>query len=153
MGQSPSKNSRRSRPSRIRSYMFFGAESSPSQSTPTAPKQNARPRESFPPCIPAVFLRTALRGRRPTDANGRNSKRRQRHHNRRVTLGGTRVRAKHSRWWFSQHGRRDRTLNKKQTAISAAKGAAQITLKTQRMIPSPRKKKQRQILWLLIMGI
>ena len=75
----------------------FGAESSPSQSTPTAPKQEARRRESLPPCIPAVLLRTALRGRRPTDANCKNSKRRRRHHDRRVTLGGTRVRAKHSR--------------------------------------------------------
>ena len=131
----------------------FGAESSPSQSTPTAPKQEARPRESFPPCIPAVLPRTALRGRRPTDANGRNSKRRQRHHDRRVTLGGTQVRAKHSRWRFSQHSGRDRTLNKKRTAISVAKGATQITLKTQRMIPAPRRKKRRQEPWLLIIGI
>ena len=101
----------------------FGAESSPSQSTPTAPKQEVCPRESRPPCLPTVLLRSALGGHRPTDANGRSSKRRQRHHNRRVTLRGTQVRAKHSRWWFSQRRRRDRTLNKKQTAISIAKGA------------------------------
>ena len=72
---------------------------------------------------------------------------------RRVTLGGTRVRAKHTRWRFSQHSGRDRTLNKKQTAISVVKGATQITLKTQRMIPAPRRKKRRQEPWLLIMGM
>ena len=131
----------------------FGAEFSPSQSTPTAPKQEVCPRESLPPRLPAVLLRTALRGRRPTDANGRNSKRRRRHHDRRVTLGGTRVRVKHSRWRISQRRGWDRTLNKKQTAISVAKGATELTLKTQRMVPAPRRKKQRQEPWLLIMGM
>ena len=131
----------------------FGAEPSPSQSTPTAPKQEVCPRESLPPCLPEVLLRIALRGHRPTDANGRSSKRRRRHHDRRVTLGGTRVRAKYSRWWISKHGGRYRTLNKKQKAISVAKGATEITLKTQRMIPAPRGKTRRQEPGLLIMGI
>ena len=130
----------------------FGAESSPSQSTPTAPKQEVRPRGSLPPRLPAVLFRTALRDFRPVDANGRSSKHRRRQHDRRVTLGGTRVRAKHSRWWFSKRGGRDRTLNKNQTTISVAKGATQITLKTQRMIPAPRRKKRRQEPRLLIMG-
>ena len=134
-------------------YMF-GAESSPSQSTPAAPKQEVRPTESLPTRLPAALPRTALRGLRHTDTNGRSSKRRRRHHGRRVTLGDTRVREnKHSRWWFSQRRGRDRTLNKKQTAISAAKGAAKIALKTQRMIPAQRRKKRRQEPWLLTMGI
>merc|ERR1712086_877755 len=88
----------------------FGAESSPSQSTPTTPKQEVYPRESLLLRLPAVLLWIALRGHRPIDANGRSSKRRRRHHDRRVTLGGTQVRAKYSRWWFSQHGGRYRTL-------------------------------------------
>ena len=131
----------------------FGTESSHRHSTPTAPKQEARPRESLPPCIPAVLLRTALRGRRPIDANGRSSKRRRSHHDRRVILGGTQVRAKYSRWWFSQHGGRYRTLHKKQKATSVAKGATEITLKTQRMIPAPRRKTRIQEPGLLILGI
>ena len=152
-GAKPLRNQKALTALKHKELYIFGAESSPSKSTPPAPKQEACPRELHPPCIPTVLLRTALRGRRHTDANCRNNKHRRRHHTRRVTLGGTRVRAKHSRWRFSQHSRRDRTLNKKQTAISAAKGAAQITLKTQRMIPAPRRKKQRQEPWLLIMGI
>jgi hypothetical protein len=45
--------------------LVFGAESSPSQSTLTGPKTQVRPRESFPPCLPALVLRNALTGRRP----------------------------------------------------------------------------------------
>ena len=131
----------------------FGAGSSASQSTPTGPKPGERQGEAFPPRLPAVLLWTVLMGHRPAGANSRNNKCKQRRHDRKVILGGTRVRAKYSRWWISQRRGRDRTLDQKGTAISAAKGAAQITLKTQSMIPDPRRTKQTQEPWLLIMEI
>ena len=72
----------------------FGAESSPSQSTLTRHKMEVHPRESFPPCLPAELFQTALTVHRPAGTSGMSGKHRRRQHDRRIALGGIRVRAK-----------------------------------------------------------
>ena len=58
-----------------------------------------------------------------------------------MALGCAMIR-KTSRRRTAQRGRQEKLLNKKRTAVSAAKGAAEIARTTQRKMPAPRKRRK-----------
>ena len=77
----------------------------------------------------------------PASQVGRSKQRRKRRGDRRVTLGGTRIR-KMGRRRTTQHGMQEKLPNKKRTAVSAGEGAAKIARTTQRKLSASKKKRK-----------
>ena len=65
-------------------------------------------------------------------------------HTEMTIYGEVKVQKHYNRWQRSRRRRWDSILNVKRSAESVAKGAAQVTLTTQRMMPAPRRKKKRR---------
>ena len=92
--------------------------------------------------LPVKILRPDTTGCIPADPEYKNKRRRRKRNEGSVMLGGVQIKG-HCRHSTTQCGRQSWLLDRKLTTASAAEGAAEITLTTQRMAPVPRVKKQR----------